>query len=114
MKKLLSIVLLGVALLTFGLQRPALAADPAHGAQVFAANCNACHLGGKNVVIPTKTLQSSALSQYLDGYNGDPVAAIAKQVTKGKSAMPAFLGRLSSTDIQDVAAYVAQQAEKGW
>ena len=114
MKKLLSIVLLGVALLTFGLQRPALAADPAHGAQVFTANCNACHLGGKNVVMSMKTLQSDALSQYLDGYNDDPIAAIVNQVTKGKGAMPAFGGRLSTTDIQDVAAYVAQQAEKGW
>jgi cytochrome c6 len=114
LKKLLSIVLLGVALLTFGLQRPALAGDPAHGAQVFTANCNACHLGGKNVVIPTKTLQSDALSQYLEGYNGDPVGAIINQVTKGKGAMPAFGGRLKGQEIEDVAAYVAQQAKSGW
>jgi len=112
LKKLLSIVLLGVALFTFALQRPALAGDVAHGAQVFTANCNACHLGGKNVVMGMKTLKSDALSQYLAGYNDDPIAAITNQVTNGKGAMPAFKGRLSTKDIEDVAAYVADQADK--
>lgn len=112
MKKLLSIVLLGVALFTFALQSPALAADLAHGAQVFTANCNACHLGGKNVVMGMKTLKSDALSKYLEGYKDDPIAAITTQVTKGKGAMPAFGGRLKPQDIEDVAAYVADQADK--
>lgn len=114
MKKLLSIVLLGVALFTLALQPPAFAADLAHGAQVFTANCNACHLGGKNVIMSMKNLKSDGLSKYLKGYKEDPEAAIAYQVTKGKGAMPAFGGRLSPKDIEDVAAYVASQAEAGW
>jgi cytochrome c6 len=29
-------------------------------------------------------------------------------------AMPSFIGRLSSKDIEDVAAYILDKAEKGW
>ena len=36
------------------------------------------------------------------------------QVTNGKNAMPAFSGRLTEADIEDVATYVLDQAEKGW
>lgn len=114
MKKLLSIVLLGVALFTLALQPPAFAADLAHGGQIFTANCNACHLGGKNVIMAPKNLKTDALSKYLKDYDADPEAAIAYQVTKGKGAMPAFGGRLKPKDIEDVAAYVASQAEAGW
>jgi len=114
LKKLLSVILLGVALFTFAIQRPALAGDAAKGAQIFGANCAACHLNGNNVVMPTKTLKKADLEKYLQGYGDDAEAAIAYQVTKGKNAMPAFLGRLSPQDIEDVAAYVATQAEKGW
>lgn len=114
MKKLLSIVLLGLALLTFGLQRPALAADSAHGEQLFIGNCNACHLGGNNLISPMNTLQESALSLYLADYNEDPIGAVINQVTAGKNAMPAFGGRLSETDIEDVATYVVEQAKGGW
>jgi cytochrome c6 len=35
-------------------------------------------------------------------------------VTNGKNAMPAFQGRLTAEDIDDVASYVLEQAEKGW
>lgn len=107
-------VLLGVALFTLALQPPAFAADLAHGAQVFTANCNACHLGGKNVIMAPKNLKSDALSKYLKGYKDGPEAAVAYQVTKGKGAMPAFGGRLKPKDIEDVAAYVVDQAGKDW
>ena len=35
------------------------------------------------------------------------------QVTNGKNAMPAFGGRLSDEEIQDVAAFVFNQADTG-
>jgi len=35
-------------------------------------------------------------------------------VTNGKNGMPAFGAKLSDGDIADVAAYVEQQAGKGW
>jgi len=42
-----------------------------------------------------------ALEEYLDG--GFSEAAVMKQVTNGKNAMPAFGGRLSDSDIANVA-----------
>jgi cytochrome c6 len=35
-------------------------------------------------------------------------------VTNGKNAMPAFGGRLSDDDIQNVATYVIATAKAGW
>jgi cytochrome c6 len=89
-----------------------MAANLAAGEQIFSANCAACHAGGQNVIMPEKTLEKEALDQYLAG--GRSAASIATQVTNGKNAMPAFGGRLSDDDIQDVAAYVMAASEGGW
>ena len=29
---------------------------------IFLANCSACHAGGRNVIVPEKTLQSDVLN----------------------------------------------------
>ncbi|WP_038024062.1 c-type cytochrome [Synechococcus sp. RS9916] len=92
----------------------AFAADAAHGAQVFSANCAACHIGGGNVVNGQRTLQQDDLKAYLANYNDGHEEAIAYQVTNGKNGMPAFGGKLSSDDIADVAAYVESQSVNGW
>jgi cytochrome c6 len=109
-RKLLSIVLLAVTLLTFAFGRPAMAADISSGAKVFSGNCAACHAGGNNVVMANKTLKKEALEQF--GMNS--ADAIVYQVQHGKNAMPAFAGRLSDEQIQDVAAYVLDQSSKDW
>ena len=87
---------------------PAFAADIDNGASVFAGNCAACHAGGNNVIQNEKTLRKEALDQYLAG--GLKEASIVTQVTNGKNAMPAFGGRLDAEEIDDVAAYVYDQA----
>lgn len=110
MKKLLLALMLVVAFATFAFTGTAFAGDAAKGAQIFSANCAACHAGGKNVVNPAKTLQKADL----DKYGMSSVDAIVTQVTKGKNAMPAFAGRLSDEDIENVATYVLSQSEKGW
>ena len=115
LKKLFAFLLVAVALLGLAIQPPALAdGNVATGSQVFAANCNACHLGGKNIIMTNKTLNKADLAKYLKGFNEDAQAAIAYQVTNGKNAMPAFKGRLSPQQIEDVSAYVLSKAEKGW
>ncbi|NEO52795.1 MAG: c-type cytochrome [Okeania sp. SIO3B5] len=114
MKKLLSIVVLAITFFVVAVQPPALAADLAHGKQIFIGNCNACHLGGRNTIMPMKNLQKSSLEKYLKDFKAKGVDAIAYQVTNGKAAMPAFRGRLKPNDIADVAAYVLDQAEGGW
>jgi len=91
---------------------PAFAGDAGAGEQIFSGNCAACHAGGQNVIMPEKTLEQAALEEYLDG--GANEASVVKQVTNGKNAMPAFGGRLSDADIQNVATYVISTAKDGW
>lgn len=110
MKKILSVILLGLTILNIAFTSPALAADSASGAKVFSANCASCHAGGKNVVKATKTLKKEDLEKY----NMYSAEAIIAQVTKGKGAMPSFKSRLKPNQIEDVAAYVLEQADKGW
>jgi len=112
MRRLFSFLALCLALLLGA--SPSFAADAAHGGQIFSANCAACHMGGGNVVNAERTLKHEALESYLADYSADHEAAIAAQVTKGKNAMPAFLGKLTEADISDVAAYVEEMAGKGW
>ncbi|MEB3194797.1 MAG: c-type cytochrome [Cyanobacteriota bacterium] len=112
MRRLFSLIALCLTLVLGA--APSFAADVAHGAQVFSANCAACHMGGGNVVNAERTLKADALKAYLANYADGPEAAVAYQVTNGKNAMPAFGGKLSETDIADVAAYVIDQSAKGW
>ncbi len=110
MKKIFAVLLLGIAIFTFAFNSPAFAADAASGAKVFSANCASCHAGGKNLVQANKSLKKDDLEKY-GMYSAE---AIISQVTNGKNAMPAFKGRLTDAQIQDVAAYVMEQAESGW
>ncbi len=107
MKKIISLLLLGIAVFTFAFSDMALAAD---GAALFNANCAQCHAGGKNLVNPAKTLKKTDLEKY-GMYSSE---AIITQVTNGKGAMPAFGKKLKAGQIEDIAAYVLEQAENGW
>lgn len=110
MKSILATVVAFIASAFLFMAPPALAADAGAGAQVFSANCAACHIGGGNAVNPAKTLKQADLSA-----NGkDTAAAIVTQVTNGNGAMPAFGGRLTAEQIDNVAAYVLAQADQGW
>ncbi|AFZ29950.1 Cytochrome c6 [Gloeocapsa sp. PCC 7428] len=110
MKKILTAILLSLAIASLAFVRPVLAADTASGAKIFSTNCAACHMGGRNVVVAQKTLKQDALEKY----SMNSIEAIIHQVQNGKNAMPAFKGRLSDQQIEDVAAYVLEQAAKGW
>ena len=110
MKKIVSVLLLGIAIFTFAFSSPDLAADAASGAKIFSANCASCHAGGRNLVNAAKTLKKADLEKY-GMYSAE---AIVYQVTNGKGAMPAFKGRLKAEQIENVAAYVLQQADNGW
>lgn len=77
---------------------------------MFSANCASCHAGGKNLVNAQKTLKKADLEKY-GMYSAD---AIITQVTMGKNAMPTFKGRLKPAQIEDVAAYVLERADKDW
>jgi cytochrome c6 len=101
-------ILLGTTILH--LTSTTYAADIKAGEQIFSANCSACHAGGNNVIMPEKTLKKDILA--INEMNS--IDAISNQVTNGKNAMPAFGGRLTDEDINNVANYVLNQAEQGW
>jgi len=112
LSRVLAIVCLLFVLITFNLSliAPAQAADLVAGAGIFTANCAGCHLGGRNVIMAAKTLQKDALEKY----EMNSLEAIVKQISQGKNAMPAFTGRLTPEQSQNVAAYVLDKSEKGW
>jgi cytochrome c6 len=109
-KKIIAAVLTVFAAVSVFASQPAYAADTAAGAQIFSANCAACHAGGRNAVNPAKTLQKADLEKY-SMYDA---TAIITQVTNGKGAMPAFGSKLSAEQIENVSAYVLAQADNGW
>jgi cytochrome c6 len=102
------IILLIALTLTFS--PPALAADTANGAKIFSVQCAGCHVNGGNIIRRGKTLKLKALKR-----NGvESRFAIASLVANGKNNMSAYKDRLSEKQIEDVSAYVLEQAEKGW
>jgi len=86
------------------------AADTSEGKSVFASNCASCHNGGGNRINPDKSLSKEALEKY----GLFSLEAIKHQVADGKPPMPAFKAKLNEKQIEDVAAYVLEQAEKNW
>jgi cytochrome c6 len=110
LNKLLSVFCIFLIGIIFLFATPSWAADASKGAKVFNANCASCHAGGNNLVNATKTLKKDALEKY-DMYS---LEAVKNQIINGKNAMPAFGGRLSDEQIEDVATYVLSQADQGW
>jgi uncharacterized membrane protein len=101
-----AVVTLGVVVLAVWLKPDAAATsagDAAAGKAVFAtAGCSGCH-----------TLADAGATGQV-GPNLDaakPTASlVAERVTNGQGVMPSFAGKLSSTQIADVAAYVSSVA----
>ncbi|RAM50350.1 MAG: cytochrome C6 [Hapalosiphonaceae cyanobacterium JJU2] len=109
-KTTLKFILLLFTLLIISFSQPALAADTTNGAKIFDVHCAGCHINGSNIVRRGKNLKLKALKKY----DMDSIEAISSLVANGKNNMSAYKDRLSEQEIQDVAVYVLQQAEKGW
>jgi cytochrome c6 len=80
------------------------------GEKIFVTNCSVCHLGGNNIIIPEKNLKKETLEA--NGMN--TISAISYQVVNGKNGMPAFGGRLTEKEIEDVSVYVLQKSGKNF
>lgn len=89
---------------------PANALDTQNGAEVFSVHCAGCHINGGNIIRRGKNLKKNALKRY----GMDSLAAITNIVTNGKNNMSAYQERLTTEEIENVAAYVLEQAEKDW
>jgi cytochrome c6 len=110
MKRIFAVLVMLLTIANLAFSPAAIAADIGNGAKLFSSNCAACHAGGGNIAAKKLTLKKEALVE-----NGkDSAEAIIAQITNGKNAMPNFKGRLKPEEIEDVAAYVLDQAEKGW
>ncbi|BAZ32162.1 cytochrome c6 [Cylindrospermum sp. NIES-4074] len=110
MKKLLTLILVTLLWWTNAFTLSASAADTINGAQIFSVHCAGCHDNGGNIIRWGKNLKKNALKRY----GMDSIEAITSIVANGKSNMSAYKDRLSGQQIQDVAAYVLEQAEKDW
>lgn len=95
-------------------QQPAFSAEA--GLVIFESKCAACHADGGNVINPGKTLSAQALEK--NKYSTQE--AVVNLVRNGKGQMPKYQGaipaisRLDDQQLEDVAAYVLEQAAAGW
>ncbi|ARV61261.1 cytochrome C6 [Nostocales cyanobacterium HT-58-2] len=110
LKKLITIILLTFIVLNLNFIPTALATDTVNGEKIFSFQCAGCHINGSNIVRRGKNLKLKALKKY----HMDSIEAISSIVANGKSNMSAYKDRLTEQEIQDVSAYVLEQAEKGW
>ena len=108
-KQILTILVLVVVFFIFPNQST-LAADTNNPAKLFEINCAGCHPHGGNIIRRGKNLKTRALHRN----KLDSLEAIASLVTQGKNNMPAYQDRLTEKEIEDVSAYVLEQAEQGW
>lgn len=110
MKNVIILILCTFCLWTINFTLPANALDAAPGAEIFSFHCAGCHVNGGNIIRRGKNLKKNALKKY----RMDSLAAITTIVTNGKNNMSAYKERLTTEEIQKVAAYVLEQAEKDW
>lgn len=109
-RRLLTLILVTLSLWTSILILPANAVDTINGAEVFNVHCVGCHIDGGNIIRWGKNLKKNALKKY----GMDSLEAITNIVTNGKNNMSAYKERLTTAEIENVAAYVLKQAEKDW
>ncbi|MEI6442010.1 MAG: c-type cytochrome [Nostocales cyanobacterium ELA583] len=110
MKKLITLIICTLCLWTINFTLPANALDTAPGAEIFTVHCAGCHINGGNIIRRGKNLKRNTLKKY----GMDSLEAITTIVTNGKNNMSAYKDRLTTEEIQNVAAYVLEQAEKDW
>jgi cytochrome c6 len=88
----------------------ALAADATNASKLFEFHCSGCHINGGNIVRRGKNLKLKTLEK-----NGlATIAAIETLVTNGKGNMSAYRDRLTPEEIQQISAYVLEQAHQNW
>jgi len=110
MKKVIILILCTFCFWTINFTLPANALETKNGAEIFSFHCAGCHIHGENIIRRGKNLKKKALRRY----KMDSLAAITAIVTNGKNNMSAYKERLTTEEIQKVAVYVLEQAEKDW
>ena len=110
LQKLLIFVLTILMVLTITSNSPVWAVDTNNGAKIFSVQCAGCHPNGSNIIRRGKNLKLKTLKRN----KVNSLDAIASLVTNGKNNMSAYNDRLSPEEIQEVSAYVLEQAQNNW
>jgi cytochrome c6 len=87
-----------------------LPAAGANGQALFSQHCAGCHVNGGNIIRRGKTLKLAALER--QGLAS--AAAIATIAAYGVGQMGGYGPSLGESGVEQVAAYVWQQAQAGW
>lgn len=101
-KRMFGFYIAGICALSgvVGLTRPAFAASPSHGAEVFQRFCAGCHGEGGEGAMP-------GMPNFTRGEGMmQPDRVLADSIRFGKTVMPAFQGLLRDEEIYDVIAYL--------
>ena len=80
------------------------------GETLFRQNCFSCHANGTNRILPEKNLRQETL--IANGMNS--LEAIQYQIMNGKNGMPAFGGRLTEKEIEEISYYVFREANQSF
>ena len=78
------------------------------GEILFGNYCFQCHQNGNTVLFPEKNLKKETLER--NGVNS--IESIRYLVKNGKNGMPAFGGKLKEEDIDKIASYILEEAQK--
>ena len=110
MKKIKNLIICFIVIFNYLIVSESSAVNLENGKYLFNNNCIACHKDGTNVIIPEKNLKKEMLET--NGMN--TIDAIIYQVLNGKNGMPAFGGRLTENEIEEIANYVIIASEKNF
>lgn len=80
------------------------------GKQLFDQHCNICHRNGSNIILPEKNLIEASL--LTNGMNS--LDSMIYQITNGKNGMPAFGGRVTEKEIEQIAKYVLRESKENF
>lgn len=86
--------------LAAALALPAQAADPRHGAELYARHCGGCHGGDGRPVMPSAPDFSRPTTLL------KPDMALLGAIRAGRGAMPAYQGLLRDREILDIVAHL--------